>query len=333
MSNKKQVQEEAHPADDHLLTLAIPTYNRAEIVTKNLKDIISKELNHYARILIIDNHSEDGTYEKLLEVADGQKNIEILRQNKNVQLFGNVLSLFEFCNSQYILINSDEDQFEKQGVLWALDYIKNNDVSFVSGAVRFYGHKLYRSGDKKITANNIRPSSNYGSGLLYNAQHAKKIIPFIKDNEDNEIVWLYPMFGFALAVYLYDQNCFKTNVVLSNKQYQVETQIQDTHGGKYYHLESRISQLRSLRPLAENLTNYFGSKRSSLIESWIEYEFSKTFSKIRAALLKEDDYKLLISFDQGAKKYYYKYPFKKVLSKGWSIMPDYIKNRIRTTRT
>lgn len=294
------------------LTLGIPTYNRAEIVGANLKDIIDNDLNEIAHVLIIDNCSTDGTYEHLEGISRGRKNIRVIRQIYNKQLFGNVMDLHRHCRTQYLLINSDEDFFCREGVEWANDFLQEKNVSFLSGAVTFHSRSVYRKRSSRISETTIRNASNYGSGLIYHNEIVVEFLEFLEKNKNIEIAWLYPMFATALLVFLKSPtNCYEEPVFLSNKQFQVETLIEDSLGGKYYHLESRLRQFRSLPSLATQLKELFGVEKAELIDGWLETELKSLYPYIRKALKMETDRSLLQYFDHGALKYWGRLPLRR----------------------
>lgn len=296
-----------------LLTLGIPTFNRAEIVSANLRDIIENKLDEVARVLVIDNASLDGTFEKLKELSRGRENIRIIRQDYNVQLFGNVLDLHRYCDTEYLWINSDEDFFCPRGFKWANDFLLNSNVNFLSGAVSFYSKNLYRNRKAVINEKTIRAASNYGSGLIYRNSMVVDYLDFLEVNKGIELMWLYPMFATALLVFLNSPNfCYEESVILSNKQHQVETLIEDGVGGKYYHLESRIRQIRSLPHLASELRRLFGTDKSGLIDGWLEGELQEIFPTIRNSLLHEGDQRFLQYFDDGASKFCKRIPLLRV---------------------
>ena len=48
-----------------ILTVGIPTFNQSEAVCTRLKELIALEISDQIEILVIDNHSTDGTSENL----------------------------------------------------------------------------------------------------------------------------------------------------------------------------------------------------------------------------------------------------------------------------
>lgn len=286
------------------LTLGIPTFNRVEVVRKNLQEIIENRLNLIAKILIIDNCSPDNTFEQLLEVASDSENIRIIKQNENIGFYGNILSLHENCSTKYLLINSDEDYFLPDAIKWLLEYLEDNDVNLLSGAVMFDDKLMYRSYNAAIAAATIRRAFNYASGLVYNNEAVKKHIPLLWKFKNNDFVWLYTPVATALVVYFDElEDCYESNIIISNKRHHEESQIEDNVGGKFYHIESRMRQIRSIPQFAVELKNYFGEQSHSEIDRWLESELSAVFNWVRHSIGNDPEKLIARYFERGLAEY------------------------------
>lgn len=92
------------------LTVAIPTYNRADFLFRQLTDLCKQiTRNSSIEILISDNCSEDSTRDVIEEFTKQYDFINYFRQEKNIGLDGNVLSCYENANGRYIWFLSDDD--------------------------------------------------------------------------------------------------------------------------------------------------------------------------------------------------------------------------------
>jgi abequosyltransferase len=97
-----------------MLSILIPTYNRAEFLTGNLDilaEIIDKgNFRDQVNLVISDNCSPDETAEKVSEFKNtGKLNIEFYRQSENIGLKANVLFVLEKATSDYIMFLGDDD--------------------------------------------------------------------------------------------------------------------------------------------------------------------------------------------------------------------------------
>jgi glycosyltransferase involved in cell wall biosynthesis len=96
------------------LTIAIPTYNRAEKVYAALSRIketleTSENLHLYVQVLVSDNGSTDNTLDLLREFNANRINYRWYTQNSNLGLDGNMLFLYQKCKTEYIWYFSDDD--------------------------------------------------------------------------------------------------------------------------------------------------------------------------------------------------------------------------------
>ena len=92
------------------LTIAIPTYNRNEILKKNLK-LILPQITTDCKILILDNCSDIPVKDTLRELLSEHSkiDIEIIRNSYNLGLTGNILKCFELCTNPWLWILGDDD--------------------------------------------------------------------------------------------------------------------------------------------------------------------------------------------------------------------------------
>lgn len=95
--------------NDPVITICIPTYNRGEILLKNLKKIISQNEERFP-ILILENFSEKTIYyDEIEEIASKSLNLTFKRNEKNILFEGSLLKFFDLVDTAYMYIISDED--------------------------------------------------------------------------------------------------------------------------------------------------------------------------------------------------------------------------------
>lgn len=92
-----------------LLSICIPTYNRAEILKECLEDLQSIINDYNINILILDNASTDKTQ----EVASMYNNIEYIRNDENIGGDLNILKSYQIAStkSEYICVLGDSYRF------------------------------------------------------------------------------------------------------------------------------------------------------------------------------------------------------------------------------
>jgi glycosyltransferase involved in cell wall biosynthesis len=124
MSNNKEI-----------LTIAIPTYNRNEILKRNLK-LLLPQLTDQTIVNIYDNCSDIPVAETLKEEEENYKNLKIFRNKANIGLSGNIIKCIEECTSKWVWILSDDDATLPTTVSIINDYIKSfpdaNCINFKS---------------------------------------------------------------------------------------------------------------------------------------------------------------------------------------------------------
>lgn len=93
-----------------LLTIAIPTFNRNDVLTRNLERLLP-QLAAWAHLLIVDNNSTVPVKESVRDVFSRypDTSIEIVRNSANIGANANILRCIEHCDSEYIWIIGDDD--------------------------------------------------------------------------------------------------------------------------------------------------------------------------------------------------------------------------------
>lgn len=114
-----------------LLTILIPTYNRARQLMKNLSilyEIIQmNNLNDVVTILISDNYSSDNTHIKVENFIDKHNDVKIdlFKQEENIGLERNVLFVLEKAETDYVMYLGDDDYIKEGYLLRIIEALKN----------------------------------------------------------------------------------------------------------------------------------------------------------------------------------------------------------------
>ena len=114
-----------------LLTIGIPTYNRAGFLDKCLDSIYS-EVNDdpIFEIVISDNASTDNTYEIVQKYKQTHNNIVYYKQTENVGFSKNLKVVLDLATGQYINPHGDDDFFSSGMTYEIINMIcKNKDCS------------------------------------------------------------------------------------------------------------------------------------------------------------------------------------------------------------
>ncbi len=115
-----------------LLTLAIPTYNRARFLSENLEVLCPQLIDeHRVELLICDNASPDRTPEIVSDFQSKGLKIRYLRNSTNLGADANILRCFEEASGKYVWVFGDDDFIIPGAVAKILDLLENSDYNLV----------------------------------------------------------------------------------------------------------------------------------------------------------------------------------------------------------
>lgn len=120
--------------DKYILTVVIPTYNRAETLRTTLSFVIPQVVAHKdeVHIYISDNASTDNTKEVVEEIiSENPDIITYFCQEKNLTASPNFNDAVHRVNSEYVYLLSDDDIIVPECISFMLRCIKENfDVNY-----------------------------------------------------------------------------------------------------------------------------------------------------------------------------------------------------------
>jgi glycosyltransferase involved in cell wall biosynthesis len=116
-----------------LLTIAIPTYNRAGCL-KELLSGLAQQLDNEPRVelMISDNASPDETRAVVEEFIARGMEIRYIRNNQNIGADANFLQCFEQARGKYVWLFSDDDLIIPGGAAKILEYCASADYDLIS---------------------------------------------------------------------------------------------------------------------------------------------------------------------------------------------------------
>jgi abequosyltransferase len=120
------------PADAPLLTIAVPTYNRAVYLSRLLSSIASQP-QHGAEveILVSDNASSDNTGQVVEDFRKAGQPIRYLRNDQNVGSDRNFLQCYEQANGRYVWIVGDDEVLEPNALQVILPYLSSGKFDLI----------------------------------------------------------------------------------------------------------------------------------------------------------------------------------------------------------
>lgn len=238
-----------------MLTIAIPTYNRKDAILGNVTSLINSNVNKRYKILIIDNASPDGTYERLSKFSSAP-NVKILKNEYNLGVTGNFIELIKECDTDYMLLTSDEDQVITENLEDLENFLRTFNPNFVATQFFLKRNKIlvfYRGAKKtrEIKPKEIWDSAFYFSGLVFKMDSSKRIIDDMeywfkaKDNIYSQLV--------LIAKLMIEAPCYFWAKPITFKVFDLPQQTTNVKGEKFYHFCPRWKQLKFYDSFFESL--------------------------------------------------------------------------------
>lgn len=133
------------------LTILIPTYNRAELLYKNLQSISNQDFKGKIHCIISDNASSDETESVVNIWKNKNKNIFVnyLKQPKGVPPIENFINTTKFIDTEYAKFLQDDD------------WLESNAISKCSYYLNFYEADAIIFNCNIFAHNQIEPRFNY----------------------------------------------------------------------------------------------------------------------------------------------------------------------------
>jgi glycosyltransferase involved in cell wall biosynthesis len=182
-----------------MLTIVIPTYNRGDILLKNIDLIVSNAIG--SKILILDNCSTTtkDEYVKLHDWIKNQSEIIYIHNDENIGMEGSLYKALEIVETEYALILSDEDIplpnvhdllsdfLEKNGEFFALrpSIMSSKDQVFYAE----YPELIF---EKMEGILRFGLTGNYISGQIYNARLMRRDNIIQAARQANHMLHDYP---------------------------------------------------------------------------------------------------------------------------------------------
>lgn len=188
-----------------ILTIAIPTFNRASSLEILLKQL-EKELNDDVEVLVSDNNSQDDT-ERLMK-SYIKKNPKILynRNKANLEFNGNIRVLYEKSRTQYIWFICDDDTITPGAIKIIVKELQKYEPTvaiFSNNWINPFGEKKISTIHKTTMHDSLATFDDYQPLMratflsVVVLERRKNIKELVKTNYNDNI-----FFQLSLVVYL-----------------------------------------------------------------------------------------------------------------------------------
>ncbi|MGH4120179.1 glycosyltransferase family 2 protein [Clostridium sp.] len=119
-----------------ILTIGIPTYNRAEFLRKCLENIYSEVGNDSrVEVLVCDNDSADNTSTIIEEFKQKYQTLVYYKNPTNIGVSKNIQKVLELSKGEYINLHGDDDYFNEGVYYTIINMINSNrdcDLMYLS---------------------------------------------------------------------------------------------------------------------------------------------------------------------------------------------------------
>jgi glycosyltransferase involved in cell wall biosynthesis len=166
-----------------LVTIGIPTYNRAEGLQRAVRSALAQD-HAELEIVVSDDASTDSTEAVMRRLADQAPRLRYVRQQRNLGHAGNFQALLDAARGEYFMWLSDDDWIDPSYVSSCLAVLSGEPgYSLVGGLARYY------SGGREIV--DERPTD------LVSARPAARVLRYLARVNVNGV-----LFGVARRAHL-----------------------------------------------------------------------------------------------------------------------------------
>lgn len=165
------------------ITIAIPTYKRAHLITTSLNSALNQIKFENYEIIVVDNEAseEENKTEKLIK---GYNNPKILyyKNKENIGMFGNWNRCIELARGEYITILNDDDWLDKKFLFSVLKEIEEKKA--IHTKIKIYDYREKKEKDLKNKIKTLLKIS-YTKISMIKKRREFSIIDFFYSNRGN----------------------------------------------------------------------------------------------------------------------------------------------------
>lgn len=119
---------------EYLLTIAIPTYNRKNLLKRAL-DSITPQLNSRIEILVSDNASDDGTDDM---IAESYPMVHYIKNTTNMGADYNFIQCYREAKGKYVILFGSDDRLADGALDYLTDFLEKNDCDLIFMNLRYF---------------------------------------------------------------------------------------------------------------------------------------------------------------------------------------------------
>ena len=115
--------EPAQQMDGARITVGIPTFNRADLLSEAIDSVLKQTYRNF-RLIVSDNASTDETEEVVASVSDAR--LEYVRAEKNIGMIGNFNRVIELAETEFLMLLPDDDRLYPDYLDAVVDVLQRN---------------------------------------------------------------------------------------------------------------------------------------------------------------------------------------------------------------
>lgn len=294
------------------ITVGIPTYNRSaavcETVNNFFSDLFTQDLyaGRCIRLIVSDNASDDDTVDELRAImstrAEGCRKrscMQVLESASNGGIQGNLLRLLDACETEYLLVWSDEDDLSVAGVLRAEQALNMHPAAFASPKFAIDG-RTYRGRrhGRAIQPFECNEAAFYFSGIIFSIEAFRKYrSAFIAAGCFSNSA-MYPPVEVLQGLLALGFCARWLPIEIGKKRVQLPSHIRMSDGSSYAKINGRIEQAKRADKWFTALEALVSDKSGRrVVRRLMQHESRRLLWVVRGALEHEESQLLRATSD------------------------------------
>jgi glycosyltransferase involved in cell wall biosynthesis len=200
-----------------LVTIITGYYNRVGYVEKSIQSLLNQDYPNI-EIIVFDDCSTDGTYEKLSSYYGNNYKINIIRHDENIGFVKGLVKAIELSSGEYIAIHGSGDISHHERISKQIEFLNKNKNYSIVGCRRVYKGECLNKYYGDVIYDQIVKKNYFSHGeVMFRKLDYNKVggyDQFFKFAQDRDL-WLRLLKvkkGYILKDFLYQKNNPKNSV-------------------------------------------------------------------------------------------------------------------------
>jgi glycosyltransferase involved in cell wall biosynthesis len=195
-----------------LLSICIPTHNRAKFLSIGLKRITEqlkdKKFKEQVEIIISDNNSTDNTMTTVYEYSKQYNFIRYFKNDKNIGINKNILKASKYAQGKYLWLLSDDDFILPEALKLIIRDIKKYKPIIIANNFITYNKKQDKKNYRYLTPLKTREDIFFENNIM-----------FFEYLSTESFFTIRSFYCASLSFYICDNSWFKRQIKELDKYY------------------------------------------------------------------------------------------------------------------